>query len=103
MPVGPRQPGQSAAGAGTARTTVRRAARMAPVGLWTARRLDRRRPACDTRPMRRRTFLQFAATTLAAPAAADGPRPRIKIGQIGVGHAHATKLAAYRQSPDYEV
>ncbi|MBA4030117.1 MAG: gfo/Idh/MocA family oxidoreductase [Planctomyces sp.] len=29
--------------------------------------------------------------------------PRIKIGQIGVGHAHADKLAVYRNSPDYEV
>jgi predicted dehydrogenase len=28
---------------------------------------------------------------------------RIKIGQIGVGHAHATKLSVYRESPDYEV
>ena len=27
----------------------------------------------------------------------------IKIGQIGIGHAHATKLAVYRQSPDYDV
>jgi predicted dehydrogenase len=27
----------------------------------------------------------------------------IKYGQIGVGHAHATKIAVYRQSPDYEV
>ncbi len=31
------------------------------------------------------------------------PLPRIKIGQIGVGHAHADKLAVYRNSPDYEV
>jgi predicted dehydrogenase len=31
------------------------------------------------------------------------PRNRIKIGQIGVGHAHAGKLAVYRQSADYEV
>jgi predicted dehydrogenase len=30
-------------------------------------------------------------------------KPRIKIGQIGVGHAHATKLSVYRDSPDYEV
>src|SRR4029079_15209963 len=30
-------------------------------------------------------------------------KPRIKIGQIGVGHAHATKLQVYRDSPDYEV
>jgi predicted dehydrogenase len=28
---------------------------------------------------------------------------RVKIGQIGVGHAHATKLSVYRASPDYEV
>ncbi|MCI0700898.1 MAG: Gfo/Idh/MocA family oxidoreductase [Planctomycetia bacterium] len=27
----------------------------------------------------------------------------IKIGQIGVGHAHASKLGVYRKSPDYEV
>ena len=33
---------------------------------------------------------------------ADG-KPRIKVGQIGVGHAHATKLSVYRASPDYEV
>src|SRR5262245_19292663 len=30
-------------------------------------------------------------------------RPQIKIGQIGVGHAHATKLEVYRRSADYEV
>ena len=35
------------------------------------------------------------------PARADPPR--IKIGQIGVGHAHASKLSVYRQSKDYEV
>jgi predicted dehydrogenase len=29
--------------------------------------------------------------------------PRIKIGQIGVGHAHASKLSVYRRSEDYEV
>jgi predicted dehydrogenase len=34
---------------------------------------------------------------------ADDKKPRIKIGQIGVGHAHATKLAVFRESPDYEV
>ncbi|MCZ6794680.1 MAG: Gfo/Idh/MocA family oxidoreductase [Planctomycetota bacterium] len=32
------------------------------------------------------------------------PRERIKIGQIGVGHAHAAgKMNSYRRSPDYEV
>jgi predicted dehydrogenase len=30
-------------------------------------------------------------------------KPRIKIGQIGVGHGHASKLSVYRNSPDYEV
>ena len=30
-------------------------------------------------------------------------RPKIKMGQIGVGHAHASKLAVYRASSDYEV
>ncbi len=36
--------------------------------------------------------------------AAPGTAPqRIKIGQIGVGHAHASKLSVYRASPDYEV
>lgn len=53
--------------------------------------------------MRRRTFLQLASAAVAAPTLGDTPRPRIKIGQIGVGHAHATKLAVYRRSPDYEV
>lgn len=28
---------------------------------------------------------------------------RIKYGQIGVGHAHASKIGVYRNSPDYEV
>jgi len=30
-------------------------------------------------------------------------KPKVKIGQIGVGHAHASKLSVYRSSPDYEV
>lgn len=42
-----------------------------------------------------------------SPQAATGietaAKPRIKIGQIGVGHAHATKLSVYRNSSDYEV
>jgi hypothetical protein len=58
--------------------------------------------------MQRRHFLQTvaaAATTLASTTSspADERKPRIKIGQIGVGHAHATKLGAYRKSADYEV
>lgn len=28
---------------------------------------------------------------------------KIKYGQIGVGHAHASKITVYRQSPDFEV
>jgi predicted dehydrogenase len=38
-----------------------------------------------------------------ANASAQPARPRIKIGQIGVGHGHANKLGIYRQSTDYEV
>ncbi len=40
--------------------------------------------------------------TLTKCAGAAG-RPRIKIGQIGVGHVHAYKLSVYRASADYEV
>jgi predicted dehydrogenase len=57
--------------------------------------------------MKRRDFLHRVATTAVVGtsqlAFADGDKPRIKIGQIGVGHAHATKLAAFRKSADYEV
>lgn len=49
--------------------------------------------------MHRREFLQ----SVAVAATAQPPKPRIKIGQIGVGHAHASKLAVYRRSADYEV
>lgn len=71
---------------------------------------------------RRQTFTQLAggitvalaadrvgSTAPPAPASrngtsADARAPaRIKIGQIGVGHGHATKLSVYRQSPEYEV
>jgi predicted dehydrogenase len=54
----------------------------------------------------RRSLLAGSATALAAGVCRAAPtngRPRIKIGQIGVGHAHASKLAVYRRSPDYEV
>lgn len=56
--------------------------------------------------MKRRTFLKSieAGVAAAGVSRADGQaKPRIKIGQIGVGHAHASKLAVYRRSPDYEV
>lgn len=54
--------------------------------------------------MQRREFLQASALTLvASPLAARGEARKIKIGQIGVTHAHASKLDAYRKSPDYEV
>lgn len=54
--------------------------------------------------MKRRQFLGAAAGAVAATAAEQTPtKPRLKIGQIGVGHPHASKLAVYRRSPDYEV
>jgi predicted dehydrogenase len=56
----------------------------------------------------RRDFLTGVGTAALAVASARGEEPkpakaRIKIGQIGVGHAHASKLAVYRDSADYEV
>ena len=57
----------------------------------------------------RRRFLQqsTAAALLATPVgqllAAPIAGRRIRVGQIGVAHAHATKLSVYRRSPDYEV
>lgn len=69
--------------------------------------------AAPNSPTRRETLARLAVGTAAAVAAARGPAAeptagaasgrRIRIGQIGVGHAHATKLAVYRESPDYEV
>lgn len=44
-----------------------------------------------------------AASLLRAGDDSKPAKPRIKIGQIGVGHAHAAKLGVYRASPDYEV
>lgn len=55
-------------------------------------------------PLQRREFLTTAAalaTTL--PISANEAKKPIRIGQIGVGHAHASKLAVYRKSADYEV
>jgi predicted dehydrogenase len=63
-------------------------------------------------PFSRRNFLGAAGASLAAGALAPWPRalaqspakPRIRIGQIGVGHAHASgKIAALRASQDFEV
>lgn len=55
----------------------------------------------------RRDFLKTAGAAAVAGALTRSNHaaetPRIKIGQIGVGHAHAGKLAVYRKSPDYEV
>ncbi len=61
----------------------------------------------------RRALFHRAAGFLAGPAlgnlaygrqtTATVKPPRIKIGQIGVGHGHASKLSVYRRSEDYEV
>lgn len=60
----------------------------------------------------RREFLHAAAAAAFVGATSSaigqqglgGPaRPKIKVGQIGVTHAHANKLEVYRRSPDYEV
>ena len=52
--------------------------------------------------MNRRHFLLGTTAALASTPARAAP-PRIKVGQIGVGHGHATKLIGYRRSADYEV
>ena len=54
-------------------------------------------------PNRRQLLQHFAAAsawwatqrTVSTARGADSP-PKIKIGQIGVGHAHASKLGVYR-------
>lgn len=52
----------------------------------------------------RRTFLTTAAAGLCAvTTAASSSQGPIRIGQIGVGHAHASKLSVYRNNPDYKV
>lgn len=61
----------------------------------------------ESNPVSRRAVLQSGvaaiATASSVPAHSATSKPRIKIGQIGVGHAHASKLSVYRDSPDYEV
>ena len=60
----------------------------------------------NTPRLSRRVFSASLAGIAAATAARTrgaAALPPIRIGQIGVGHAHATKLAVYRASPDYEV
>ena len=59
----------------------------------------------------RRNFLEQVGAGVCAGGILPGvvvadekpARKRIKIGQIGVGHGHASKLSVYRASPDYEV
>ncbi len=56
---------------------------------------------------RRAALTQLGAAAVTVPlmsgVRADEKPKRIKIGQIGVGHAHASKLSVYRASADYEV
>ena len=57
----------------------------------------------------RRTVLKTMAASLTAgtmPTASAyqiASRSKIRIGQIGTTHAHASKLSVYRASEDYEV
>jgi predicted dehydrogenase len=60
----------------------------------------------ETRYSRRTVLAACGAALPLAAATLRGQHPPakpIKIGQIGVGHAHATKLSVYRDNPDYEV
>lgn len=63
----------------------------------------------------RRTLITQLGTAIASSAITLGPdlhrskakdlvaKDKIRIGQIGVGHGHASKISVYRDSPDYEV
>lgn len=53
--------------------------------------------------MLRREFLQSSALAATGVLSGGRARDRIRMGQIGTGHAHATKLSVYRASDDYEV
>ncbi|HEY3787914.1 MAG TPA: Gfo/Idh/MocA family oxidoreductase, partial [Urbifossiella sp.] len=53
---------------------------------------------------RRAAIANLGSAVVFGSVYADEPnRKRIKIGQIGVGHAHASKLSVFRESSDYEV
>ena len=59
-----------------------------------------------SKQLTRRVVIQAtAAAAMVVPAvhSAQVGKGKIKVGQIGVGHAHATKLEVYRRSEDYEV
>jgi predicted dehydrogenase len=47
--------------------------------------------------------IAFSAASPALAGSGSDIKTPIKIGQIGVGHGHATKLSVYRDSPDYEI
>ncbi len=49
------------------------------------------------------TTITATAMTSTGRFAITADKPRIKIGQIGVGHAHASKLGVYRRSSEYDV
>ncbi|MEZ6032095.1 MAG: Gfo/Idh/MocA family oxidoreductase [Planctomycetaceae bacterium] len=60
----------------------------------------------------RRQMIQNVGSVLAMSMLTDSvtaarndrdSKPRIRVGQIGVGHAHAGKLSAWRNSTEYEV
>ncbi len=60
----------------------------------------------SNRRMQRRQFIRVSTgAALAVPFIAKGAKPRIKIGQLGSGHSHASgKLAAIRKlSDDFEL
>ena len=57
-----------------------------------------------TGPTRRAMLGALGSTTLLAGASASAREGRrIQVGQIGVAHGHASKLAVFRASADYEV
>lgn len=51
----------------------------------------------------RRSILAAAAAAPAVPLFAEPAKPKLKYLQIGIGHAHASKLGVYHESDDWEV
>lgn len=66
----------------------------------------RRPPRIDRRRWLGGSAAAFAAAIAGRGAASEGDaqgRRPVRVGQIGTSHGHATKLAVYRASPDWEV
>src|SRR5690606_17247688 len=90
-------------------STPRKAPRilLADPGCWVCRGSTEAPPGrADARSELCCASSRGSATATMAAHHSSPPEPAampIKYGQIGVGHAHASKFSVYQQSEDYEV